>query len=160
MVKNPPAGAGNVHSIPDPGNSHMPQSSQAHSPQVLHSQRRSRNYRNSWALQPRALLQENHHRRRPSSAVKSSHLTAAREKPVQQPRPSTAKSEEMNKQIKWFKKEVHLFISRNAFFHKVHIDIQLHNLSFGLGLHQILPYPVTFNLHYLYILYMSLGRSM
>ena len=35
MVKNPPANAGDMGSSPGPGRSHMPQSSEAHAPQLL-----------------------------------------------------------------------------------------------------------------------------
>ena len=35
MVKNPPANVGDTGSIPGPGRSHMPQSNQAHVPQLL-----------------------------------------------------------------------------------------------------------------------------
>ena len=35
MVKNPPASAGDVGLIPDPGRFHMPQSNEAHVPQPL-----------------------------------------------------------------------------------------------------------------------------
>ena len=35
VVKNPPAKAGDMGSIPRPGGSHMPQSNQAHTPQLL-----------------------------------------------------------------------------------------------------------------------------
>ena len=35
VVKNPPANAGDMGSIPGPGGSHMPQSNQAHTPQLL-----------------------------------------------------------------------------------------------------------------------------
>ena len=34
-TKNPPANAGNTDSVPGPGRSHMPQSTQAHVPQLL-----------------------------------------------------------------------------------------------------------------------------
>ena len=35
VVENPPANAGDMGSIPGPGKSHMPQSNQAHAPQLL-----------------------------------------------------------------------------------------------------------------------------
>ena len=35
VVKNPPANVGDTGSSPDPGRSHMPQSNQAHAPQLL-----------------------------------------------------------------------------------------------------------------------------
>ena len=35
VVKNPPANAGDMDWIPGPGRSHMPQSSQVHTPQQL-----------------------------------------------------------------------------------------------------------------------------
>ena len=35
VVKNPPASAGDSGLIPDPGESHMPQSNYAHAPQLL-----------------------------------------------------------------------------------------------------------------------------
>ena len=35
MVKNPPANAGDTSSSPGPGKSHMPQSNEAHAPQLL-----------------------------------------------------------------------------------------------------------------------------
>ena len=34
MVKNTPAKAGDMSSIPGPGGSHMPQSNEAHAPQL------------------------------------------------------------------------------------------------------------------------------
>ena len=42
MVKNPPANAGDMGSIPGPGRSHMPWSSQAHAPQLLNLCSRAR----------------------------------------------------------------------------------------------------------------------
>ena len=42
VVKNLPANARDMGSIPDPGRSHMPQSNQAHAPQLLSLRSRAR----------------------------------------------------------------------------------------------------------------------
>ena len=55
MVKNLPASAGDVGSIPGPGRSHMPQSNEARAPQLLSLHSRAREPQ---LLSPRATTTE------------------------------------------------------------------------------------------------------
>ena len=87
VVKNPPANAGDVGLIPDPGRPHKPQSNWAQAPKLLslcpkacELQRLSPR-----ALEPGLLNKRSHHDEKPQ-------LSATREKSAQQPRPSTAKT--------------------------------------------------------------------
>ena len=91
MVKNPPASAGDVDSVPGPGRSHMPRRSGDRVPQLLSLCSRAREPQ---VLKPacsraRALQQENPLQREACCAT-------AREKPAQQQRPSTAKNTDVN----------------------------------------------------------------
>ena len=54
VVKNPPANAGDKGSSPGPGSSHMPQSKEAHAPQLLslHSRARELQLRTPACLEP------------------------------------------------------------------------------------------------------------
>ena len=103
MVKNPPANAGNMGSIPGPGGSHMLQSSWARAPQLLslHSGAREPRLLSPHAttaearapLSPCSTTREATAMRSPHTAMKSSPRSPQLEKAhVQQQRPNIAKN--------------------------------------------------------------------
>ena len=98
VVENPPANAGDTGSSPGPGRSHMPQSNEAHAPQLLSLCSRARAPQ---LLSPRAATTEARAptaracstMRSPHTATKSSPRSPQLEKArAQQQRPNTAKN--------------------------------------------------------------------
>ena len=67
VVENPPASAGDTGSSPGPGRSHMPQSSQAHAPQLLSLHSTAREQR---ILKPMLCNKRSHCNKKPAHCNK------------------------------------------------------------------------------------------
>ena len=94
VVKNLPAGVGDVGSIPDPGRSPMPWSNQAHAPQLLSLCSRAWESQRRRPMHPRicALQQGSHWNKKASSAAREHlHSPPLEKSPTQQWRHSTHK---------------------------------------------------------------------
>ena len=89
MDKNPPANAGDMDLIPDPGRPHVRRSNSAQAPQLL-----GLSCRSSEAHEPRAQQQGSSHRETPVQLERRPRCLQPEKAPMLQCRPSAAKNKQ------------------------------------------------------------------